>query len=265
MKKSIITYFVLAYALSWCAFIPLALSAQGILQGVPSWLHFVGAFGPLLAAFFVTWRTNGKAGLRELLGRMTRWRIGLRWILIAILSPVVLFMIAILILRMVTGTWPNLDQFGFIAEFPRLSWIGGWLLWILTFGLGEETGWRGFALPRLQNSLNARSASLILGLLWAGWHIPVFFYNYEISFFGILAFLIGILSGSAFLTWLYNSTVGSVLATILWHGAYNAAVAGAQGEISAMVTAGIILLVIFIGNRYGPETLSHREKHTLTQ
>jgi hypothetical protein len=91
----------------------------------------------------------------------------------------------------------------------------------------------------------------------------VFFYNYEPSIFGVIAFLVGILSGAVVLTWLYNSTEGSVLAAIVWHGTYNAAVAGGSGIVSAVVTAGVIVGAIFIGNLYGPRTYSLREKQTL--
>ena len=260
-RRALVAYFTLAYALSWCAFVPLALSSRGLLEGVPSWLHLAGAFGPLLAAFVVTAATKGGVGLRELVGRMTRWRIGVGWLSVALLSPVAAYLLAVLILRLFSGGWPDWSRFGSITELPRLGWLGGWLVWILTFGLGEEAGWRGFALPRLQARHSARAASLIVGLLWACWHIPVFFYSYEASPFGVIAFLVGILSGSALLTWLYNSTRGSVLATILWHGTYNAAVAGAEGGISAIVTAFVVLAVIIIASRFGPENLSHRQRH----
>lgn len=263
MSASTAAFFILAYAFSWCAFIPLALNAQGVISGVPTWLHYAGAFGPLLAAFIVTTITSGSAGLHELLRRMTRWRIGLTWWAVALASPVVIFLAAALLVGLVSGDWPALDQFGAHAEFPQLGWLAGWLVWVLTFGLGEETGWRGFALPRLQKRYSARSAALIVGFLWAGWHIPTFFYNYEASLFNVLAFLVGILSGSAFLTFLYNSTGGSILAAIIWHGTYNATSAGAQPEISAMVTASVILAVILIARRYGPETFSPGEKQTL--
>jgi len=258
-----ILFFILAYGLSWCAFIPLALDAQGILTGVPAWLHLIGAFGPFVSAFIVTGATRGWDGLRELIERMTRWRIGWLWLGIALFSPLVVYLAAILVYGLASGDWSTLAQFGTVAELPGVSGLLGWLVWILTFGLGEETGWRGFALPRLQKNDSARKASLVLGLWWAGWHIPVFFYNYEPSLFGVFAFLVGILSGSALLTWLYNSTRGSVFATILWHGTYNAAVAGAEGFVSAAVTATIIVAVIIIARRYGPETFSQREKHTV--
>jgi uncharacterized protein len=213
MSNATVLYYVLAYAFSWCAYVPLALQAQGRFSGVPEGLHLAAAFGPLLAAFIVTATTGGRAGVRDLLSRMARWRIGWGW-LVAAFSPAPVFAVVVLGMRLVTGTWEAASSFGQVAELPHLGWLSGWLAWTLTFGLGEETGWRGFALPRLQARYNARTASLILGLMWAFWHTPAFFYNYELSLFSVLAFLVGILAGTMVLTWLYNSTGGSVLA---WH------------------------------------------------
>lgn len=261
MSRETKHFFLLAYLFSWLAMAPLALQGLGLLSGVPRWLHFAGAFGPLLAAFVVTGASGGVIALRAWLRRMFRWP-GAPWVLFALLSPVALFLLAVSLLRLAGTSGVSLGQFGYVAEFSQLGWVAGWLLWILTFGLGEEVGWRGFALPRLQAGHSARSASLILGLFWAGWHLPAFFYNYELSLFGVVAFLVSILSGAAFLTWLFNSTRGSVLATMLWHGTYNAAVAGAGGALSAVVTAAVIFAVIVIANRYGPETFSPREKQT---
>lgn len=262
MSRPTVVYFLLAYLLSWCAFLPLALQGQGVLSGVPVWLHLVGAYGPFLAAFIVTAWTAGRKGVRELIGRLTHWRIGWRW-LAAAFSPVAVFGVVVLVMRVLSGTWEAASGFGQVAELPELGWLAGWLVWILTFGLGEETGWRGFALPRLQARYNARDASLILGLLWAGWHAPAFFYNYELSPFSVLAFGIGIVAGAMVLTWLYNSTGGSVLATALWHGSYNAVVAGGEATVSAVVTAAVILAFVLIARRYGPETLSAQPKHVL--
>jgi membrane protease YdiL (CAAX protease family) len=263
MSRATGVYFLLAYLLSWCAYVPLALQGQGLLSGIPNWLHLAAGYGPLLAAFIVTAATGGGAGLRELLGRMTRWRIGWRW-LAAALSPLALFGVVVLVMRVVTGTWQAASGFGQVAELPGLNGLAGWLAWIFISGLGEETGWRGFALPRLQARYSARDASFMLGLLWAGWHAPVFFYNYELSLFFVLAFVVGIVAGSMVLTWLYNSTGGSVFATILWHGSYNAVVAGSDGAVAAAITAAVILAFILIVRRYGPETLSPRTKHVLS-
>ena len=262
MKRHTITaYFLLAYVFSWCVYVPMALSAHNLTPSLPGWLHFAGAFGPLLAALLVTAATGGRCALRELLGRILRWRVSWRWWLAALLSPGLLLLVSALILRLVLGSWPDIHSFGKITELPQLPWWAVWLVWTLTFGLGEEVGWRGFALPRLQNRHSASKATLVLGLLWAGWHIPTFFYNYELSLFSVAAFLVSILSGAVVLTWLYNSSGGSVLMTILWHGAFNTAVAGGEGMLSALVSAFIILAAILIGRRYGSENLSAQPRH----
>ncbi len=261
MKRDVLVYFILAYFFSWCVFVPLALQAQGVLSGLPVWLHLLAAYGPLLAAFMTALAFEGMDGVRRLVSQVTRWRIGWGWWLIALGSPALLYAGAVLLSNLF-GSPAGLATFGRVAELPGLGWLAGWAVWILTFGLGEETGWRGFALPRLQQQYSARTATLILGLLWAAWHAPAFFYNYEFSLLSVLAFTVSILLGALLLTWLYNSSGGSVLATAVWHGTFNAATASAEGAVAAIVTAAVILAVILIGRRYGPESLSHRPKYT---
>ena len=259
-KYPLATYFGLAYAITWIIHIPLALSAQGLLDvTLPAGLHFLGAYGPMLAAFVVTRVTRGTAGLRDLLDRMSRWQVGIGWLSVAVLSPAALFLVSAVIVRTWIGEWPDLGQFGHISEFPNLGWLAGWIVWTLTFGLGEETGWRGFALPRLQRNRSARSATLILGGLWALWHLPQFFYNYELTLLGVVAFTVSIMSGALILTWLYNSTGGSVLVTTLWHGAFNTAVAGAQGAVAPLVSGLVVLAAVLIARGSGPE-LRHRSR-----
>lgn len=263
--RSLLVFFLLAYGLSWLVHVPMALANQGVIEvQLPAGLHFTGAYGPLIAALLVTAWQTGRPGVRELFARVTRWRVGAGWLLLAIFSPALAFLAAAAVTRLVSGVWP-FDQFGAISELPGLNWLGGWLVWTLTFGLGEETGWRGFALPRLQASRSARTATLILGLVWAGWHLPQFFYNYsDVSPFGMAAFLVSILSGALVLTFFYNSTGGSILVAVLWHGALNTAVAGADGLVAALVNGLVILAAVLIANRYGPETLSASgRKHTL--
>jgi uncharacterized protein len=175
MSSALWLYFLLAYALSWLVFVPLALQGQGWISGVPAWLHLFGAYGPLLAAVTVTAVTTGRTGLAELLSRVTRWRIGWRWWGVALLSPVAVWLAVALAAGVMSDDWTAFSRFGQVAELPGVTGLTGWLAWILTFGLGEEVGWRGIALPRLQARYSARTASLILGLIWAAWHIPAFF------------------------------------------------------------------------------------------
>ena len=91
---------------------------------------------------------------------------------------------------------------------------------LLFFGFGEEAGWRGFALPRLQNKMNALTASIILTLFWALWHLPLFFYRpgyTTMDFAGIAGWSFSLLTGSILLTWLYNSSRGSILICAVFH------------------------------------------------
>ena len=258
-------YFALAYGLTWAVHIPLAAAARGLLgPSLPPGLHFLGAAGPILAALIVTAASRGISGLRELAGRMFRWRFGLRWLLIALFTPLAFFLASALLVRLFTGAWPALGRFGHVAEIPSLNWLAGWALWTVAFGFGEETGWRGFALPRLQRNRSARSATLLLGAAWCLWHLPSFFYNYPgLNLFGVVAFVVSLLSGAVVLTWLYNSTGGSILAAALWHGTFNAAVASGEGPMPALVSAFVILTAVVIGRWTGPEDLSLSGKHTI--
>ena len=162
-RHPIITFFVSSYALSWSAWPVWALGFYPISP--------VFSFGPFLAALVVLAITNGKSGVGGLLRRMVRWRVGLRWYAVALLLPAALALAAT-VLNVLLG-----------APVPSSAELGGWSGLLLVFfvsllipGLGgawEEPGWRGFALPRLQSGRSALFASLILGVLIAGWHLPL--------------------------------------------------------------------------------------------
>ncbi len=176
-EHPIITYFILAYAISWIIVAPLVASAQGFIDApVPFALHYLNDYAPLLAAVITTGITSGTDGVRELLRRMIKWRVGLGWVLVAAFSPLGLFGIAAGIVAIGMGEEPpDLSLLGTITYLPYLG-LAGWIFWLLTAGIGEESGWRGYALPKLQRHMSALSATLIVTLLWVGWHLPRFFY-----------------------------------------------------------------------------------------
>ena len=177
-RNSVLSYFIIAYAVSWSFEIPLALSQQGLISAqVPMWLHYFVALGPLTGALVMTSLTEGRSGLRALMARIFKWRIDVRYYAFAILLPVGLFAVASVLNRMITGSWPDLTLLGEVDYLPYLTPLGALGLWLLTFAFGEETGWRGYALPHLQKTRSAAAATLILGLLWVGWHLPMFFYR----------------------------------------------------------------------------------------
>jgi membrane protease YdiL (CAAX protease family) len=268
-EHPIITYFVLAYAISWIIVAPLVASAQGLIDvPIPFALHYLNDYAPLLAAIITTAIASGRDGLRELFGRMMKWRVGLGWVLVAAFSPLVLFGIATGIVVFGLGDPPpDLSLLGTIAYLPYLGWIG-WVFWILTAGIGEESGWRGYALPKLQNNMSALSATLIVTLFWVGWHLPRFFYydGYMEQGFSVLPLAAhGFLALAIVLAWLYNSTRGSILMVALFHGGYNFWLASpaSAGYISPTIDALFIIWAVAIVVVFGPANLSRKEKQKL--
>ena len=248
-RHSLVLFFVLAYALSWAVEIPLALRARGLIAAPIPWsLHYLAAYGPLLAAIIVTGLTDGREGLKALWGRMFKWRVRPVWWLVA-LAPLVLYALLALVLRFIPGQGADLAELGQIDFLPNLG-AGALLVWFLTFGLGEETGWRGFALPRLQRGHSAFSATLILWVFWALWHLPLFFYLYDATI--LVGFLLGLLAGAIVFTWLYNSSGGSILLVAIWHAAFNfvtgcvACKAGvAASVVSTLVMVWAVVIVVW--------------------
>lgn len=265
-KHSLQLYFVLAYFFSWLFYVPLALSAQGLIHvHIPMTIHYLGAFGPLGAAIVLTAFTDGFSGLRALLGRWFKWRVGARYYAFAVLGPLAFFSVAVMFYRLSSGTWPDLSILGTADYLPYLTPVGGLLLWLFTYGLGEETGWRGYALPHLQRRYSAATSTLILAVLWACWHIPAFFYRDTYVAMGILGFpvfLVSITFATMVFTWLYNSTGGSLLLVILFHAFFNwLSVSEAGGPSTGTVMSiPVILWALFVVRHYGPENVSPRTR-----
>jgi uncharacterized protein len=212
-------YFVLAFAFTWALWVPAALEARGLIPPLPVPAGFLGVFGPMVAAIVVTALEGGRAGLRSLLGRIVRWRVAPIWYAVAILGPFVLTLAAIA-LHVVLGGQPPSPRL-LVGTLPTLLIVVVYMM--ITVALGEEVGWRGYALPALQARYSALVASLILGVMWALWHLPVFF-NPDTLYSNLpfLLFLAYMVAFAVLITWVFNSAGGSVLIAILVHAVMNA-------------------------------------------
>jgi membrane protease YdiL (CAAX protease family) len=227
-RTAIGIFFLLAYLFTWANWLPQALTSRGLTSiQIPGFLAILAGYAPALAAIIVTAMLSGRQGLRELFRRLVRWRVGIQWYGVALLLPVSITLIALGIHRLTGGIGPDFTQAAFPFGPPetpvwqKITLL--FLIFILGFdGLGEELGWRGFALPHLQEGRSALAASLILGLLWAGWHLP--YALTEGSFLSELPlpiFFLDLLAVSTLYTWLFNHTQGSILLAILFHAAGN--------------------------------------------
>ncbi len=271
-RHPVLAYFILAYAFAWAVELPLVASAQGWLAfTVPPALHYLAAFGPLLAALALTAATaatDGRAGLRDLFAGLGRWRVGWGWALFAVLAPVALFAAAAITGYAITGRWADLALLGEVDYLPYLTPLGALGLWLLTFGFGEEVGWRGYALPRLQQTHSALTATLLLGTAWAFWHLPVFFYKDTYMAMGLVGglpmLLLSILAASLVFTWLYNSTHGSLLVVIVFHALFDfLSVSRAGGDQApAIMSAGVMIWAVLVVFIFKPAHLSRAGKHT---
>jgi CAAX protease family protein len=261
-RHSLVLYFILTYIISWSFMIPVALSHRGLISWqAPYTLYYLASFGPMFAALIVTAITKGGEGVRLLLGRLVKWRVGFRYYAFAILGPIGLFVFAMLLNRIITGAWSDLRLLGEADYLPYLTPIGTLCVWLLTYGMGEETGWRGFALPNLQRNRSAASATLILAIFWACWHIPAFFFRdtyTDLGIFGFPVFAITILFSTMVFTWLYNSTDGSVLLVVLFHAFFNwLSVSEAGGQfVAPLMSVPVILWALFIPRKYGLENVA---------
>jgi membrane protease YdiL (CAAX protease family) len=256
-NRSLIAYFILAYLISWCVGVPLALAHQGIIpQILPAWAHYFVAYGPMLSALIVTGMSRGVPGLKDLGGRMVR-RASPKWWFVA-LSPLLAGYVVLLIQNLFRAERLVFSELGSVNFLGQL---GYWALplWTFTFGFGEETGWRGFALPELQRGRSAFSATMILAGVWALWHLPQFFYVFELSIAAV-GWLISLFAGAIVLTWLYNSSGASILMVAIWHACFNfvSASTAETGILPLAVSALVIFAAITILKRTDPKILVSR-------
>jgi len=214
----------------------------------------------MLSALVVTWATRGREGLKALWLRLTNLRLGPTWWLIAI-SPLIIGLVVALGMNAMAGSNITFAQLGEVHFLPPLG-IGALFLWLFTFGIGEEIGWRGFALPRLQNRHSALTATAILAALWAVWHLPQFFYLFDSSI--AIGWALGLFAGAIVFTWLLNSTSGSILAVAVWHGCFNylSASSAGNGVLAAVVSTIVMVWAVVVVLIYNPRNLSRRDRFT---
>ena len=281
ISKRLLLYFILAVGITWLFWIPTIIISlindyflpsiltfnQLILEGFVDDLHQlvfilnqIGVYGPMIAAFLILFITEKKKGVIDLLKRMGKVKISLKWYGYIIILPMFIFLLGSLL------SFTDLTN----LFNPGMSAILIFIMFLnTTFTSGlEEPGWRGFGLEELQNSYNANKSSLILGLVWAIWHFPYLIYLYLFQFdFGIylsvlslVGYIASTMGVSIIYTWMYNNTK-SVFLMILFHSLLNfipqvmlgGVTNSAGGVFTALVTWGI---AIILTKKYGEETLT---------
>lgn len=216
-----VLFLIYAFAISWLFWLPVV-AADHEIGRVPEsaapLLIMLGTFGPFLAACAIVSRTGGWPGMREFLGQAFRWRAGIQWYAAALLAPFVI-RIAVLVVHVLKGgTFPDLGD--------PMRWLSvpETFLFVLLIGgpIGEEFGWRGFLLQRVQPMFGVLRASIMIGVISACWHLPLFFMaQTPQSHLPFALFAIRTIALSLISTWLYNGTRRSLLFVLLFHASLN--------------------------------------------
>jgi membrane protease YdiL (CAAX protease family) len=241
-QPAIARFFGITFGFTWSLQLPAVFARWGWLPGgtdayVP--VAALGIFGPLVAATYLTAREHGRAGTAQLFASLLAWRVSPKWYLVALFVPGLLLSAILWALQRAghPGPWH------FLPSAPQL-------VVALIVSVAEETGWRGYALPRLEAKYGPFGASGILGLLWAVWHIPMFL-AVGISLSLAPVFVLFFVGGSLLFTWIYDGSGRSLLIAVLAHvGAHlNNSHRALPGDalpavVHAIVYGGLGLLVL---------------------
>jgi membrane protease YdiL (CAAX protease family) len=211
-------FVLLTFAITWTAWLAsaaLAAPAGNWVFGLGGPVFLLGVFAPALVAVGLTAYDEGRAGVVRMLSRIGRWQVGTRWYLFAVGYMAATKALAAVILRSATGAWPAFGN----EPWPLML---GAILASTWAQAGEEVGWRGYALPRLAAHLGLGGASVLLGVIWAVWHLPLFFLpgtGSDGQSFPI--YLLHVTALSVAMAWLYWRTDGSLLLVMLMHASVN--------------------------------------------
>jgi len=214
----IIAFFLVAYIITWILhglIVFFRIPFKGAGSSRAQILYMFGLAGPLVASFLLAYASYGHVGVSNLLSGVLKWNVGLIWYFLAIAPVGIIYFLSAVAYRL----WKK-EQFPLFKRPERG-------LFLLIFGqvwvvIAEEIGWRGFALPHLEVVFGWLGAGLVLGILWASWHLPMFFVSgsnqYGSSFFKYMCVLT---IWSLFMAMLYYQTNGSVLLCMIFHAAAN--------------------------------------------
>jgi membrane protease YdiL (CAAX protease family) len=208
MRSHVLTaFFLITFSVSWISWFAVFLVPMPRLWRLI--LNQAGLAGPLLSSVIVIGVLYGRVGVRRFIGRILQWLAGIQWYLFVLFGAAALCFAAIGLYILGGGAAPAVV----LAVAPGA----------LLSGFREEYGWRGLALPRLQERYSAWKASIVIGVIWALWHLPILPFI-RMGLPGLtmmIIFLLEVVALSLLMAWVYNHTAGSLLLPVLYHTAYN--------------------------------------------
>src|SRR5829696_4604822 len=261
-RHPIITFFILTYAITWAIESPLVFLTDSVTATQGLVLVILASNVPSAVAIVLTAIVLGRGALRKLLARLLIWRVNPFWYLVVFLGPVALTGGVVLLNTLMGGPALSLG----------MTLVGATIFFAFSVvpgsALGEEIGWRGYVLPRLQSRMSALSAALLIAPLWGLWHLPLWLTGDPVktpTFY--VAFFASVFPMSILLTWVYNSTGGSLLMVVLAHATFNLPITlviddlGTRGRVPSLLYFGLLVVAaIVVVMVAGPKHLSRKHR-----
>lgn len=233
-------FVVVTFAIAAVVYLPLLAAARGwIGVSLPAGLSVFGVLSPGIAVLVLRANDGGRDAVRTSLSGLTAWRFGRTWWAVTLALPPLFFVVTDAVYVGLGGEFSPEPVRRLVEAGPAAAAI---ILVTMVLAFGEEIGWRGYLLPRLQARMGALAASLLLGAIWFAWHVPLFLQAgteaWPIPLRGV--FIVG---GAVMYTWLFNNTGGSVLAVTLLHAGFNiwGRLLGAHPLVTGDVVSGYVL------------------------
>ncbi len=246
-KHPVASFYILAFVISWSSYLPQVAYSYGLFPFQNILFFVIGGLGPTIAAIIMMLVLRGKNGVRELFAPLAKWRVGIVWYIVALFLNAVVWFVVIAL--------PN----GVSLDMEKVApWFMLLPLFLINMFMNvwEEIGWRGFALPKLQFKYTALASSLIVGVMWGLWHLPLLIMkDYPMSNYPLIPFFIGVIASSVIYTWIYNNTEGSLLIVTILHASGNMTgyflgegISSIQGFLyyEAMITSIIAIIIVLI-------------------
>lgn len=216
VNRDLVYYFIITYAFTWLLWFPAVLYTNGLIDGsfmVYFILGMIAPWGPMVSAFSLTLKFEGKSEFKNNIKRWLNFKLGCWWIPVIVLIPILGILAHVINVFIFKGSFP-------VSDIPLWLIPIIFIITLLIEGpLAEEFGWRGYAKPRMEKKINSFSANLILGFIWGFWHLPLFFmigFPHH-DYLPLWLFILNCVVFSLIIAWIQNNTDQSIVPAILIH------------------------------------------------
>lgn len=251
--QALLVYILTTFLFSWSFWAPLAIEA---LFKFKTW-HFPGqfffaSFGPLAGGIAASYYRGGSSAVTAWLSSIFCFRFDRELVYLTGAMLTAYLAVAAITTWVVTGEISSLRHLGQTQKLPGMPPVAVLCIWMLTFGLGEESGWRGWFYPTLLQRNSPIRAAGIVTAIWMLWHLPAFAFNenYQEMGWGIIGWAISLFFGAILLGWLFQKS-GSIIPLIIWHGTFDLITASEYlpAEVPMIVSAVVVLQGIYLATK----------------